>query len=546
MKSRIFKDSKVLEQQRQEKLMRVLVAISHRFAPLTETPDEDKILEEHGYILYAPIKCGTDGIACRLCTLQHPEGELVVIQPTGIRLLDETNNSTMLITDPNVLNRLVSLSEKGKTNPLPIAIQKEQMDKIEQLLKKGFRLSDHYELEKALEISRLRSQNFDAAILELLQQYNALPPDVNVPTIKFILFLSGHTKIKWEDFWNNSELNLQGCQPWRTPMSIACRHNKKEIVRLLIERGVQDRPISELFCHTTKIGTFEPDLYNVEWLPPHFTYELKQVEQACEMTEMLISYPNDALYANLEKETTLQPFSAWIARNNRVDLLENPFVQALHRKYPEAFESASLFAVIFNSREYLQKTVAKLPPKAICILLSTALAMNDNAQFVLIMEQLDRAKFDFGGLEFNSVESDIQSPLYWALNRCSYNVEAASMLLSRGAKPSNYPQLLPSEKDSYLHHAIRTENANMIRLFLEHGFSIVHKDENGMTPLHEACKRGLIEIAVLMISQLSADIHELDNSNKSPLDYIQDAKVKEKLEDEFFVKNLFVSHSARR
>lgn len=60
----------------------------------------------------------------------------------------------------------------------------------------------------------------DPEILDQLEEHNMLPEGVSAATLKFIFFIFGNPQIKWEDFSQRPDLNVNGCPGLPTPMSL--------------------------------------------------------------------------------------------------------------------------------------------------------------------------------------------------------------------------------------------------------------------------------------------------------------------------------------
>jgi ankyrin repeat protein len=124
------------------------------------------------------------------------------------------------------------------------------------------------------------------------------------------------------------------------------------------------------------------------------------------------------------------------------------------------------------------------------------------------------------GANINVRDGESQTPLHRVLDR--HDVESdpnrdhffdvTSFLVKRGADI----YALDNNRLTPLHFATRRGNLKAARVLLEHGAIVDVQDNKGSTPLHVASQYGNVEFSCLLLEH-GADVHALDNNHSTPL-----------------------------
>jgi uncharacterized protein len=97
----------------------------------------------------------------------------------------------------------------------------------------------------------------------------------------------------------------------------------------------------------------------------------------------------------------------------------------------------------------------------------------------------------------------------------------AEALLASGAKVNQASR--NKEKVMPLHSALAAQQADIVRLLIDHGADVKACQTAGITPLHQAAAGGLLDMARLLLSH-GADIKARMEDGKMPLDLAVDRK----------------------
>lgn len=475
-----------------------------------------------------------------------------------------------------------SIARRGSIetpNPLSLAINKSNRAEVEAALKQGFKLEISEFYPSFVQVFERNTINPE--IIDLLGTYQALPPNVSIATIKLILFLEGNDQIQIPDFLNKPGLNLSGCPGLQTPMQIATRTGSERNVRFLIEAGVKDRPYAYLFASIHESHFQGLDLLNINEFKSKITTNLaggepylpRELEGQCRITELFLKNPNESLYTEIEADAKviyskyrMLPYLAWVAKNNRADLFESEGFVRLFLAYPKAALWSLKIAVAFGAKEYVKIAITLIVARAMfqtamCIafgagnpgvfafmamtlmqnmnatvrmVMSVACASGDQAilacivntlqeQFKLTLYQISHQSITRGDPLLGTIGED--EPLFWAIS--TKNAAAVEFLLQNGIDPNG--DIHAFSGDSYLHLAIRMGNKKIIQHLLDKGANVDCANFLKKTPLHEALERKQYDIAFMLVRDYHADHGAIDNENKTPLDYVRDEDLRNKL-----------------
>lgn len=92
------------------------------------------------------------------------------------------------------------------------------------------------------------------------------------------------------------------------------------------------------------------------------------------------------------------------------------------------------------------------------------------------------------------------------------HVELVSYLLGAGARLN-----IPGQQQSVLHAAVRSGNAELVKLVLDAGAGVNNVESLGETPLHVAAENDYVEVARLLLAA-GADINTRRIFDETPLD----------------------------
>jgi len=422
------------------------------------------------------------------------------------------------------------------------AICKNSIDEVTACLKKGGCLKVD-DLQNLLP-SSMKPHNANLEIINLLEDYHALPPNTSAATLKFILYLEGNDQIQFKDFFNQPTLNLNGCPGLQSPMQIAVRRGYEDGVRFLIDSGVQERPLSFLFLGIHK-GYFSvgdillnPNEFK-EKIAALFNGEIsvlpKIIESQCRIAELLITHPTGKLDSEIDElptehdELRFLPFFVWIVKNNKYELLDSEYFQKLLTRFPKAVVESIKAATFYGSKEYVKGTFTHLPKSEISTLLSIACITFNQEMLICITEELKKLGLSLSYESLFDHDECAEDPLTWAL--ANDNIEAIRYLLQNGYSPNYNPSNLHHlmSGKGQLHDAVSRGRLDVVKMLVSYNAEVKHKDNRQKTPLHLACILKHWEIASLLINEYNADIYATDEAKKTPLDYIEDAEIRAKI-----------------
>jgi tetratricopeptide (TPR) repeat protein len=429
-------------------------------------------------------------------------------------------------------------SDQIGNNPLIKAILSEDFDEVLFLLKQGYKLATT-DLPKVF--NHNAPNNTHPEILHLLDKYKALPKNISVSTLKFILYLLGNKNIGLKDFLNEFNLNLNGCAELMSPMRLAVRGGIESMVEFLIAMHVQERPLHWLFLiHSVHKSNFTNlDILDICGAKNNIAdfkckivaiFSTKNMQNKCKIAELFIKNPTSALYSAIEADSDqflFMPFFAWAAMNNRSELFDNNCFKKLVAICPEVAAQSLKIAILFGAKNYVVRAIYSLGTGVIKPALLTAVISEDLNILKCVVHSLSQFK-----LTLRNISININRVLFSAVRL--ENLKLVTYLLKKGMNPNIY-----DSEGSTLHLAVRLGNIKLIELLINKNAQIdCNNSFNKITPLHEAILAKQWHVAVYLVNNFGADIHIKDKKGKTALDYIDDEELKEKLFLEFQKYNI--------
>lgn len=124
------------------------------------------------------------------------------------------------------------------------------------------------------------------------------------------------------------------------------------------------------------------------------------------------------------------------------------------------------------------------------------------------------------GVDVNIADDEGRTPLTLAI-KGNYG-EVSTMLISAGADPNTSFTDDKGQEHNLLFDAIMVENEMFAKVLIEKGADIYYKDEKGVTTLLQACHRGLVDIAQMLVDKHKASgkagfIDDASDEGISPL-----------------------------
>ena len=241
--------------------------------------------------------------------------------------------------------------------------------------------------------------------------------------------------------------------------------------------------------------------------------------------EPIIQMNKDELYTvwdRLARPTEqLLPLFAWMAKNNKAELLHTEFIETLFENHPLLLNESAKMAVMFGSKEYVKGAFPHLDLNTIQTMLGFSVADDNKVMLDSILVMMTQRDISLWDLENRGGDD----PFLLAIQL--ENSALTATLLEHGMHP-NVIFDSPAE-GSYLHTACRTRNTTIIKMLLEAGGLVNCQDLFKRTPLHLVLHNEQWEIASLMIKTYRADIHVRDYESRTPLDYIKNNEMKARL-----------------
>jgi ankyrin repeat protein len=250
-----------------------------------------------------------------------------------------------------------------------------------------------------------------------------------------------------------------------TPLIIACKKNNKDIARVLLENGAENRS----------------NIHND--IPLHFACKQGNIE----LVRMLIQ--KGAYFDHI---------------NHKNNNGKTPLYFCYYN--PDMVQLLLANGADINMKDNDGKTILHICCRSLRL---------ENVKFILDM-----------GSNVNTMARRGITPLY---EICSLNhkpavwkkevTRIAELLLNRGA----YVDGLACDNTTPLSLAASNDNIELVRLLINNGANINMANKHGTTPLHKACKSNNIEITELLLKH-RANPDVKTKTGKVPLDYIKKNK----------------------
>jgi ankyrin repeat protein len=386
--------------------------------------------------------------------------------------------------------------------------------------------NDHKEVERLLmEKNTLDEKDFSSVfaipenitteVLDLLDKYRALPENVSIETLKYVLYLHGNKNIDLNQI-EGKTINLTGCPGLDSPMRISTHNTDISTVTWLMECGVQERPLFNL-SNPLSETVFRPTLLTSlqhfkDTISNNFTS--KRLSKQFRIAELFLSNPTAELkkeFDNEEKKPVakfrLLPFLSWLSANNRIDIFENEYFQRLIKMYPDTFSTALFSGAVFKSNKFIEKSIPTLVEnkqinelhKLINI---SAIECNHELLVIIIkkIEEMPEGKFVMNAILGNHKNG--QNPLFWAIRY--NNIESTDYLIKKGVDIN----VLMTAGETYLDLAIRTaikeRNVGILNAFKE---NINKKDSQDDTSLMRAAHCGKLNIIETLLECKYIDVY---------------------------------------
>lgn len=119
------------------------------------------------------------------------------------------------------------------------------------------------------------------------------------------------------------------------------------------------------------------------------------------------------------------------------------------------------------------------------------------------------------GADVLAVDEDETSSLMGAVKGNFGDI--ATLLIKSGANPDDVYVDEEENKHNLLYDAIIVENNEFALLLIEHGATLSHKDDAGVTVLIQAAHRGMIDVVRALLKREGADIDAVNNEGISAL-----------------------------
>lgn len=430
----------------------------------------------------------------------------------------------------NPLSEPIS-AESEKTvanNPLAEAIALGAKDHVIRLLAHGIKLS-YQDLTLAFS-----APIEDKGILNLLFKYQALPPTLSPSTLKLILYLDGKYDGNLHEILSAKDLNLQGCVGLPSPMTLAAQNGDVSLVKWLIAKNVEERPLLSLF-NTAPSYFSGLNLLNIEEFKERIEEKLKESEEFYEIAELFMHHTTKKLYEDIIAEPRylqnyLAPFFAWAAVNNRYDLLRNQCFIACFSINSDLIKSAVKIAAVFGAHEFVLFAMPYLDQKTLNIVLSIAARDANLDLLTALIKRLEEIGTSIALLCKAKNKNPIyQIPnddcLYWAIR--SRDVKIVNILLENSFDVNSYHHYFSGR--NYLHIAVIVGDIEIVQSLVHHGIHINHPDKTQNTPLHTAILEKNWPIAQYLIHECKASKEARNKEGLTPLDYCKDEKIKKKI-----------------
>lgn len=457
----------------------------------------------------------------------------------NVSIIEEYKKGNSLVLKEISDKEINQKDSEGKTL-LDYAIEKEDIQKVEELLQKGAIVYDsHIEsagtigngkilmllvksknlnLIQLIEIFlKYKIQDFNLLMLENDQNLNILNESGNSILHETVNYRNlKMTKYLIEKF-EGINLNIPNVNE-STPLHLASEYGYQEFVELFLKNGakpfVKNKNGNTPLHLASKSGNVEIcrllleaetellDEPNLDFITPlGFAVQYQKKEVA----KFLIEKGANINITDIEGNSLLY----WAAKNDYKDIVEllirngakinivekdgwTVLAWAIEKNYPDIVD-----LLIDNGVDIFQRHQEQ----------NTLLHWSAYWGYQQISEKLLKK-----GLNPNSPNQYLETPIHYiALNG---NPNLGSLLIQNGGN-TNYINFLSATP---LHYASAKNNIEIMKLFIKNQANVNAKTEIGATPLHWAAANGNIEAIELLI-QNNANVNEVDIFGNTPLLY---------------------------
>lgn len=317
-----------------------------------------------------------------------------------------------------------------------------------------------------------------------------------------------------------NSLDQIGC----TPIYYAIEYGNIEIMKLLLENGVDTTTCNNLQCTPLQragyIGNFEAVKVLIEY---GASVNYRNTMNKTPLHYAALGMTFDIIQLLLEKGATV---------NSQCDMGLSPLQVAARYRDRDIVQLLLQKGAKINIGDKQNVTPLHVATESSCGCVIETLLKNGadvNAQdkqgmtplhlavqtrySVIVKILLER------GARVNLQTNEDQTPLHIALHKSDINIDIVKLLLEFGAIVTISGQY----NSSPLHYAAYYGSAEVVKLLLEKGASANAEQFCKGTPLHRAAGQGRLDNAVLLLEH-GANVNVVDVSNSSPLHYAVSAK----------------------
>ncbi len=271
---------------------------------------------------------------------------------------------------------------------------------------------------------------------------------------------------------------------------------------------------------------------------------ISTLKEACYFCEKFIvniqenplNYKSQHVMSNRNGEYSLLPLFAWVAMNNKSDLLNNDFYKKLIITFYKASYHATIIAAIFGANDYVKKSISLLGLFLIKPVIIIAILNHDNDLLNAMIHLLKDNNVTYSKLpEIPGEYSDYEAhnllancfPLHAAIR--SNNLYALNYLLTHDV-PDDLLHL-GNEDTSALGLAIRSQQPSAVECLLAHGADPFATTFIDSPALHEAVQYQEWDTACLIASLRPGTLEITDEHNRKPLDYVDDPLIVKRIRE---------------
>ena len=385
------------------------------------------------------------------------------------------------------------------------AIQNNDTDGLEHLLKQGHKP----DVVEILMHPHVKIRDLSPIILDLLDQYKALPEGVTLSTLQLVLVGLSNMDVKRTCIFE-PDVDVNGVPGMPSPIEMYVRRENADAVKYLIQRGAVDRPFRGCF------RGFHKDNYlinssDIDKSKADLELMFEDRDDEFEIAVAFISSPKSEVYKFIqdckvydgESGTHFLGFICWAAKNDRLDLLDNAIFRDLFSFFTYSAKIAASVASAFGNTEFIVTALREGllqgcdAVKSVGVLAKMG-KIDDLKEIMKTHPECvagHRKDIDrLGTEEKEEIEKTIraypktENAMYWAIKE--KKPELIQLLLNAGAHQFCVDF---GNKECLLHRAVGSKNSTAIRMFLQAGMDIDHKDRQNETALDCAIQSGFVE-----------------------------------------------------